>query len=311
MTGPSRRDLTLLLAGLAAIPARVRAQLAGDDRAAEARLPTGVRLRYIAQGTGAAVVFVHGSLSDYTYWTDQVAAFSAHGRAIAYSRRHDWPNANPIRPGYSAVVDAEDLAAFIETLNLGKAVIVGHSHGALAALFLATRRPDLVKALVLAEAPAVSLLNHVSGVRAAAGRAAHDDIARRMVAPMAQAFGRGDREAGVAAFLAYVLGDPQAWAKMPAESKLATRRNLPEWEAIFAGGDLFPVIAPEAVRRIAAPTLLISGGRSYAFMKLIDEAQMQRIPGARQLVLPAATHQMWRQEPVACRDAVVGLMARA
>src|ERR1700738_4793996 len=74
----------------------------------------GVELHYVERGTGVPIVFVHGSLSDGGYWNDEVAAFAASGyRAIAYSRRYNPPNANKPRPGYSAIVDADDLAALI------------------------------------------------------------------------------------------------------------------------------------------------------------------------------------------------------
>src|SRR5207237_9746823 len=107
----------------------------------------GVTLDYGEEGSGIPAVFVHGSLSDGGYWADQIGPFARHYRAIAYSRRYDYPNNNPAQPGYSAVTDAEDLAAFIHTLHLGKVVLIGHSYGALAALFLAAKHPALVRAL--------------------------------------------------------------------------------------------------------------------------------------------------------------------
>ncbi|MFX8743366.1 alpha/beta hydrolase, partial [Acinetobacter baumannii] len=85
------------------------------------------------------------------YWSDQIGPFAKHYRAIAYTRRYNYPNTNPARPGYSAVIDSDDLVAFIHTLHLGKVVVIGHSYGALTALFLAARHPEVVRALVLAE----------------------------------------------------------------------------------------------------------------------------------------------------------------
>src|SRR5262249_13805341 len=75
----------------------------------------GVELHYVEQGKGEPGVFVHGSLSDGSYWNDQASAFATSGyRAIAYSRRYNPPNTNKAQPGYSAVVDADDLAALIK-----------------------------------------------------------------------------------------------------------------------------------------------------------------------------------------------------
>src|SRR5580692_12513552 len=110
-----------------------------------ANIGHGLALHYVEQGTGTPLIFVHGSLSDGGYWADQIGPFAKHYRAIAYSRRYNYPNVNPVRRGYSAVVDAEDLAAFIHTLHLGKVVVIGHSYGALTGLFLAARHPEMVR----------------------------------------------------------------------------------------------------------------------------------------------------------------------
>lgn len=68
----------------------------------------GITLHSVDLGKGAPVIFVHGSLSDGGYWADQVGQFAECYRAIAYSRRYNYPNNNSSRAGYSAAVDAED-----------------------------------------------------------------------------------------------------------------------------------------------------------------------------------------------------------
>src|SRR5260221_6008288 len=154
----------------------------------------GVELHYMERGSGVPVIFVHGSLSDGGYWSDVVGPFGEDHRVVAYSRRYNFPNTNPIQTGYSAVVDADDLAALINKLALGPVHVVGHSYGALTALFLAVRHPELVRTLVLAEAPAVSLLADLHDSHDA-GKATLADIQTRMVKPMRAAFQKGDRDA--------------------------------------------------------------------------------------------------------------------
>jgi pimeloyl-ACP methyl ester carboxylesterase len=256
------------------------------------------------------VIFVHGSLSDGGYWADQIDPFAKHYRAIAYSRRYNYPNVNPARPGYSAIVDAEDLAGFIHTLHLGKVVVIGHSYGALTALFLAAKHPELVRALVLAEPPAISLLAHLPGGEAKTGKAIYDDIQRRMVAPMQQAFRRGDRDAGIAAFIDYVFSDPQAWDKMPEAARAETLRDAQEWDVMMTTGTLFPEIEASTIRRITAPVLLLSGAKSYPFLGLITEELARLLPNRETIVLPDAGHQMWDQAPELCRKDVEAFLAR-
>lgn len=266
----------------------------------------GVELHYVERGTGVSVVFVHGSLSDGGYWTDQVIAFANAGyRAIAYSRRYNPPNTNKAQPGYSAVVDAEDLAALITKLRLGRVHVVGHSYGAFTALFLVVRHPELVRTLVLAEAPAVSLLSHLEGAQAATGKAMFVDIQERMVKPMQSAFQKGDRETGLRTFINYVLDDPKAWEKMPEDAHQDMLDHAHEWDVMMTTGELFPVLEPQAVRKITAPVLLLSGEKSYRFLGLIDEELTRLLPHARQIILRGATHRMWFEQPEACRSAVL------
>ena len=266
-----------------------------------ANIGHGLALHYVEQGTGTPLIFVHGSLSDGGYWADQVGPFAKHYRAIAYSRRYNYPNVNPVRRGYSAVVDAEDLAAFIHTLHLGKVVVIGHSYGALTGLFLAAGHPELVRALVLAEPPAISLLMHLPSDEAKTGKAMFEDIQRKMVAPMQQAFRKGDHDAGIAAFMDYVFNDPHAWDKMPESAREDTLRDAHEWDVMMTTGILFPNIEPPTIRRITAPVLLLSGAKSYQFLGLITEELARLLPNRETIVLPDAGHQMWYQAPDVCR----------
>ena len=60
-----------------------------EEFAASRRIAVdGTSLAYEEQGTGPAVVFVHGGLSDLRMWRTQLAGVAAAGyRAITYSRR--------------------------------------------------------------------------------------------------------------------------------------------------------------------------------------------------------------------------------
>jgi pimeloyl-ACP methyl ester carboxylesterase len=290
------------------LPALILAQEKKEETLAVQKVVVsdGVELHYVEQGTGVPVVFVHGSLGDGGYWNDQVRAFAASGyRAIAYSRRYNPPNTNQARPGYSAVVDADDLAALIAKLQLGKVHVVGHSYGAFTALFLAVRHPEVVRTLVLAEAPAVSLLAHLSGERVAIGKTTFDDIQERMVKPMKLAFAKGDREAGLRAFLGYVLDDPQAWDKMPEAARQGMLAHAHEWDVMMTSGELFPELDPEKVRKITAPALLLSGENSYHFLRLIDDELERLLPHGLRIILHGASHRMWYEQPEACRKAVL------
>jgi pimeloyl-ACP methyl ester carboxylesterase len=223
----------------------------------------GITLHYVEEGVGVPVIFVHGSLSDGGYWADQIGLFAKQYRALAYSRRYNYPNTNPARRAYSAVVDSDDLAAFIHTLHLGKVVVIGHSYGALSGLFLAARHPELVRALVLAEPPAVSLLADVHGDERERGKEMFDDIRHRVVRPMQQAYQRGDREERGSGFSWPTSSTtPTRGNKMSQSSRDHTPQDAHEWDVMMTTGTLFPPITWQAVQRISAP-VLDSPGREF------------------------------------------------
>jgi pimeloyl-ACP methyl ester carboxylesterase len=65
----------------------------------------GVELHYVERGKGTAVLFVHGTLGDYSAWDAQPGPFAEAYCAVAYSRRYNYPNTNRLRPKHSAAVD--------------------------------------------------------------------------------------------------------------------------------------------------------------------------------------------------------------
>ncbi|WP_409070422.1 alpha/beta fold hydrolase [Aliifodinibius sp. S!AR15-10] len=104
----------------------------------------GTVFHYIECGQGEPVIFVHGTLGDYRSWISQVGPFSEEYRVISYSRRYHYPNPWPKNTSdFSATIHAKDLVAFIQSLNLGKVHLVGHSYGALTSLLVARDNPNL------------------------------------------------------------------------------------------------------------------------------------------------------------------------
>lgn len=303
------RPLTSLTLFLLTVPSAWSAQWPPELKTVD--VGNGTRLHYVEAGTGAPVILVHGSISDYTYWEAPFELLSQHYHVLAYSRRYNYPNDNPSRPGYSAAIDADDLAAFIDKLNLGPVYVIGHSYGALTALFLLVKHPGTARAVVLAEPPATSLLNHLQGVRTSEGRTMFEDIQHRMIEPMRTAFANRQPEAGVRVFVDYVKEDPSAWNRMSASSKAETMRDAHEWEVMMTSGELFPDIEPEVIRKINVPVLLLSGQDSYPFLNLIDEELLRLIPNSERIILHGATHQMLYDRPAICEDEILTFLRRA
>jgi non-heme chloroperoxidase len=80
-------------------------------------------------GTGQPVVFSHGWPLTADAWEDQMVFLAAHGyRCIAHDRRGHGRSSQPWN-GNDMDTYADDLATLVDTLDLGRAILVGHSTG--------------------------------------------------------------------------------------------------------------------------------------------------------------------------------------
>ena len=282
------------------------------EQASKKVLANGVELHYIDQGKGVPVVFVHGGLEDYRVWQAQMAPFSKSYRTIAYSRRYNYPNtATKPDPDYSVRVDAEDLAALITTLKLGPTHVIGVSYGAYTALLLATSHPALVRSLVLSEPPVLRWLPGLEG-----GKPLFDAIMAKVWEPATRGFRQGDA-AGVAAAvdgfgeIGYSGTDQKmTFATLPPEIQGMLLQNALEWRALTQSRDAFPDLPLDAVRRMKAPALLLSGARSLALHGVLDRQLEKLLPRNERVIIPNATHEMWNEYPVECRTAALAFLAK-
>ncbi len=118
----------------------------------------GTALEVAEFGMGESVVFVHGSASDHRTWRPQLEVFAERFRAIAYSRRYHWPNERIVdSASYRLDEQVDDLMELLRSLGAVPAHLVGHSYGGLVCLVLAAKAPELVRTLVLAEPPVMTL----------------------------------------------------------------------------------------------------------------------------------------------------------
>jgi non-heme chloroperoxidase len=268
-------------------------------------LDTGVRLHYVERGRGTAVVFIHGGGRDYRYWDAHLDSFAERYRVIAYSRRYAPPNDNaPIVPDYSAVVDAADLAALVRHLELSPAHFVGASIGGVAALFLAVQHPELVRTLVLAEPPVLRWALDLPGGAALFGRFFNDAFN-----PAGEAFRAGDPERAMGLLTDAFLG-AGTFAGFSETLRKRVMRAARDWAAQTMSAAPFPDLARDAVREIAAPTLLLSGARTIPLHALVDDELERLLPNCKRVVIPDASHDLWADQPQRCRVATLAFLAR-
>lgn len=106
---------------------------------------------YEQRGDGPPIIFIHGALADHTAADQQLEAFSDAYTAIAYDVRGHGKTTNPQNTSYSIDRLAEDLRAFISAMDLEQPVLCGVSMGGMIAQVYASRYPDQLGSLVLAD----------------------------------------------------------------------------------------------------------------------------------------------------------------
>ncbi len=214
------------------------------------------------------VLLVHGSVVNAELtWSAQ--------RPLAERFEIVAPNRRGFPPGPEvAHVDFEDEAAWFEQFLEPAAHLVGHSYGGVIALFIAARRPDLVRSLTVIEPPAF---------RVARGIPAADEFMARIE----EHWTGGPRDPGefLRGFLSLVGSSAPAGEFTP-ELLQGARTLLIERSPAEAE------IPLDELAHAPFPKRVVSGGHSAAFEALCD-VLAERL-GAERAVLPGAGHSVQR-----------------
>ncbi len=114
----------------------------------------GVRTRYYEMGQGEPMVLVHGGStagsSTANVWSRNIPGLAKHFHIFAVDRLGSGMTANPLEDkDYSTQGQVEHIYQFIQTLNLGRVHLVGHSAGGGIVFFLAILHPEIVRTLTI------------------------------------------------------------------------------------------------------------------------------------------------------------------
>lgn len=105
-----------------------------------------ITLNYEQQGSGEPLILLPFLSADNACYTFQVAEYAKHFTCISVDLRGSGESDRPTAP-YSIEDLADDIAAFLDALNIPSAHITGLSLGAGIGLWLAAKYPDKVKSL--------------------------------------------------------------------------------------------------------------------------------------------------------------------
>jgi len=119
----------------------------------------GVELAWSERGEGQPVLLVHETAANRSVWEGVGAALADRARAITYDRRGWGASSAPEDYRRTTIEEqSEDAAALLESVDAAPAVIAGAGVGAMVALDILLRRPDLVVGALMIEPPILQML---------------------------------------------------------------------------------------------------------------------------------------------------------
>lgn len=236
------------------------------------------RLCYRDDGSGPALVLVHGWLLDSRVWTAHVAAWSPRFRVLRLDRRGFGESSGS--PDLAA--DAGDVVRLLDRLGIERAAILGMSQGTRIALHLADVAPERVACLLLDGTPAIAGLP--------GDWPSETPVAHYRDLLLGQGIGDLRDELATHPLMQLRTRDPAARAMLDA---MLDR---------YDGADLLTAptasidVPPGRLAQLSPPVLLLNGALDTPVRRQVSEVLTRLLPNAERQVLPSAGH-------LACLDA--------
>lgn len=276
------RFLLCLLIALSAVwpVAMSNAATPCKDRYVDVR---GTHMFYRVCGKGPPLVLFHGAAMVAEGWAPQIAAFRKSYTVYVPERRGIGRTAD-IDGDWTYRGMADDMAAFMDKLKIRRAAVVGLSDGGNIALILASMRPDLVRALV------------VSGANYdVAGLGAFKDDVEKM----------SDDE-----LIASAPPQVQPWIaihrRVSPDKGARLARAFAKMRRMWFDFE----ISDAELAKIAVPTLVMAGDNDM-FSVPYTVSLWQKIPKAKLMIAPNATHFWLEEKPRLANQVIEAFLAGA
>ncbi len=262
-----------------------------------------LRLRYLAGGSGAAVVLVHGLGGAASNWVELLPKLVARYRVLVL----DLPGhggSGTLRRGAGMSAFADAVASVIEYEDAAPALVFGHSFGGQVALRLAHRRPELVRGLLLAAPSGIR-----TGTRVVRAAVLVSSAVRpaRLVAPFRHRFS-ARLWYRRALFRPWFVSDPLA---LSPRATVGFLDGAPAHSDMGTAGRAMLADDPRLdLEHVSCPVVLLWGARD-AQLPLDDAFEYARRLHAKLRVVADCGHLVIGERPHACLDALEELRRAA
>lgn len=246
----------------------------------------GVTVHYTDNGTGPAVVLLHGNGVTLEDWdaSGVVDALAKDHRVIAFDRPGFGYSERPRERMWTPAEQADLLYLALEQLGVHECVVVGHSWGTLVALELGLQHPGMVKRLLLLSGYFFPTFRPDVPVFAAPAIPVLGDLMRYTISPL---IGRAIAP-GLSAQLFAPDSVPQAFTdRLPLSLRPSQLRAAAEDTAFMIPSAAH---AEHYYEHLHVPVAIIAGRED----KIVKPEQSQRLasalPQARMLIVDGAGH---------------------
>ena len=246
-------------------------------------LANGVDLHYITCGAGPEVVMLHGFLGNLAVWHLHIAPqLRREYRITTYDLRgHGYSQVTPA--GYTCADMAEDLKGLLDSLDIERPVLVGHSFGADICLYFSLLYPDRVSKLVALE-PGLACLVHERKEQTWIGWSHWVEKLEEVGLKVPE-----DKRTDLEYLLQLSLETPKFYG--PARGLPRNREpllNLIRNTTLLQDYEFVGELTIDAIQQIVTPTLLVYGDKSH-FLSSFEHLH-RVLPNCRSVLLPGGEH---------------------
>jgi len=260
-----------------------------------------ISVHYEEAGSGPPIIWIPGTGLRGRTWELQTARFQAQHRCLTVDLRGsgDTTGGNGTGNDYTVTGMAADIAAWMDAIGVGNAVVAGLSLGSAVAQELALARPDLVRGLILLATWSSSAREH---------------HIRRHFQSRLYAIENGPLD--VYAQFAFWMSSPSLFDHEPDRQAAVEQRLKTHMSSTPAGtaGHFKADLSHETrdrLPRIGCPALVVHGDEDLITLPWYNRTVAGLIPGASYRTIAKAGHLAWLERPDELNDLIEAFLADA